>query len=123
MTLRKLSRVCFTVAAVFAITSVRADEPQCKRPELAWENWRDHVIASNPGIRLEELVGEQRDELLKAYSCEGPGPDCPPDQVMVLHCSDNAMVLIAFVRGGCVTMAEDVKIEDFMGFIQGGVPC
>lgn len=112
------------VAATLGLPMVaKADEARCARPELGWETWRDNVVAANAGIRSFELEGEARREVLRAYSCEKPGGDCPPDHVMVFHCSGNARVLIAFVRNGCVTMAEDVSIDAFTGFIEGGKPC
>lgn len=103
--------------------AAQAEETRCARPELAWETWRDNVVAANAGIRFRELEGQARSEVLRAYSCETSGEDCPPDHVMVFYCSGNASVLIAFVRLGCVTMAEDVGVEAFRGFIEGGTPC
>jgi hypothetical protein len=113
----------FGMVLVFSAAAAQAGEPSCERPELAWENWRDDVISRNAGIRYFELSGEGRDALLRAYSCDGESDTCPPDRVMVLYCSGNANVLVAFVKGGCITMAEDVAIEDYLRFVGGGEPC
>lgn len=71
----------------------------------------------------EEVVGAQRAEVLRAYACLEAGETCPPDKVMVLYCAGNGDVLLAFVKDGCVTMAEDMPVEDFMNVIKGGAPC
>lgn len=96
---------------------------QCARPELEWDNWLDDASTRNPGLMHYVLTGPERDELLRAYSCLEPGETCPPDRVEVLYCMGNSQVLLAFVKNGCVTMAEDMPIEDFMGFTRGGTPC
>lgn len=33
------------------------------------------------------------------------------------------MARFVFAKGGCVTMAENVAIEDYPGFAGGGEPC
>ena len=47
----------------------------------------------------------------------------PPGRLMVFHCTGNAKVLLAFVKKGCVTLAEDVSIEDYRRLVIGGDPC
>lgn len=119
----QLAGTVFGMALVMSAAAAQADEPLCKRPELVWENWRDDVVSRNAGIQYFELAGEGRNALLRAYSCDSESDSCPPDRVMVLYSSGNANVLVAFVKGGCVTMAEDMAIEDYLGFVGGGEPC
>ena len=95
----------------------------CKRAELQWPAWRDHVLASNPGTDVFELRGDGRDELLKAFGCLEGGDDCPPDEIMVFHCTGNSRMLVAFVTQGCVTKAKEIPAKDYMSYVTGGEPC
>ena len=119
--------ICILSLALPAILTSLSPEPaeggSCERPELEWSVWRDHVLASNPGTDFFELRGDGRDELLRAHSCLASGENCPPDQLMVFHCMGNSRVLIAFVKAGCVTRANDIAIENYQLYVTGGVPC
>ncbi len=111
-------------ATAFAlIATAQTAAQQCKRPELHWEAWRDHALANNPNSDYVELRGEGRDRIIRAYDCNQENDKCPPDQVMVFFCTEKTTVLLAFVKKGCVTLADDMRIEDFRQYIVGGVPC
>jgi len=119
-----LNFLSFALPAILAsLSPVAAAGGACKRPELEWSGWRDNVLASNPGADFFELRGDGRDELLRAHGCLVTGEDCPPDQLMVFHCIGNRKVLIAFVKGGCVTRAKDMTFEDHHLYVTGGAPC
>lgn len=109
--------------ALAPVASAFGSERLCARPELEWSVWLRDVEQRNPGLRHRDLAGPERDEVLRAYSCLEAGGTCPPDTVWVLHCAGNGKVLLAFVKDGCVTMAEDMAVEDYMTLIKGGDPC
>lgn len=108
----------------FWLEPVQAEELACKRPELVWETWRDHVIANNPETTAQfELGGNSRDELVRAYGCDKPSEKCPPDKVAIFHCTGNKSVLFAFIKKGCVTIAHDISVEKFHQIVTGGPSC
>ena len=111
------------VAALACATTIAVAEDRCERPELEWQTWRNHVISANPGTDFFELRGDGRTELLRAYGCLEAGEKCPPDRLMVFHCTGNKRVLVAFVKDGCVTAAEDIPIDDYLGYVTGGARC
>ncbi len=116
------SRTLLIIFFLIAMATAQADET-CKRPGLVWDAWRDQVLAANPGTDFFELRGDGRDEILRAYNCHQSTEKCPPDQLMVFHCMGNRKVLLAFVKEGCVTLAEDILIEDYRRLVIGGEPC
>ena len=126
MIFAQLSRspgIVLVVGLVVLLTTAPAASDSCSRPELVWEKWRDHVLASNPGTDYFELRGDGRDEILWAYRCKRPGSNCPPDQLMVFHCIGNERVLLAFVHQGCVTFAKDILIGEYVRMVRGSQPC
>lgn len=124
---RKTAVAAIVIAAIGVIaacvSSGAVADGACKRADLEWPTWRDHVLASNPGTDVFELRGDGRDELLKAFGCLEGGDDCPPDEVMVFHCTGNSRMLIAFVTQGCVTKAKEIPAKDYMSYVTGGEPC
>jgi hypothetical protein len=115
--------LCFLAFLLGRTLETYASDDQCKRRELMWDTWRTDVLIRNPGTHYFELGGNGRAELLRAYKCDKETDKCPPDQVFVFHCVGNTKVLVAFVKNGCVTIAEDMLIEDYMAFVTGGRPC
>ena len=106
--------------SLIATATGQADDKKCKRPNLVWETWRDHVIAANRGADYFKLRGDGRDKILRAYNCIHASDKCPPDRLMVFHSTRNKKVLLAFVNRECVTFAEDILNEDYRHFVIGG---
>ena len=121
--LKELPGIVFVVGLVVLVTTAPAVSHGCSRLDLVWEQWRDHVLRSNPGTDYFELRGDGRDEILWAYRCKKLSSKCPPDQLMVFHCIGNERVLLAFIHQGCVTFAKDILIEEYLRMIRGSQPC
>lgn len=120
-----LALVAFLGIAVTAQFSVaeESSDVRCNRPELVWTTWRDHVLQANPGVRFIELEGAERAAILRALECWKASSTCPPDHSVVFHCTGRRLVLIAFVKGGCVTKAEEMSIERFMDLFGQAQAC
>jgi hypothetical protein len=110
------------VAILASFTAVADDGNGCKRPELEWQTWRAHVKRTNPGVQFGEIVGDQRNHLIDAYNAGSAPPRFNPDRVVLCYCAGRTRVLLVFLRGGCVTMAEDMPIADLHSLVSGGIP-
>ena len=109
----------FPDASMVATNTSQARVKQCKRPELAWETWRRHVLRNNSGTYFFELLGDGRQEILSAYKCIERSDRCPPNQLMVFFGVRNRMVLLAFVKDKCVTFAKDILVQEFLRLTRG----
>ena len=75
MIFAQLSRspgIVLVVGLVVLLTTAPAASDSCSRPELVWEKWRDHVLASNPGTVYFELRGDGRDESFGPIDAKSP---------------------------------------------------
>jgi len=109
----------FLDASMVATNTSQTRGKQCKRPELAWETWRRHVLRNNSGTFFFELLGDGRQQILSAYKCIERSDRCPPNHLMVFFDVSNKMVLLAFVKDGCVTFAEDILVQEFLRLTRG----
>ena len=109
----------FPDASMVATNTSQARVKQCKRPELAWETWRRHVLRNNSGTYFFELLEDGRQQILSAYKCIERSDRCPPNQLMVFFGVRNKMVLLAFVKDKCVTFAEDILVQEFLRLTRG----
>ena len=124
--LRSLVRhAAFVLAVVIGLSPADglAEQPNCKRPELAWEFWLGFTEAMNPGITHAELEGLEKDRILAEFSCVEGGPDCPPDHAYTFHCQGNSDVLVVFVNQGCVTLVEEREVGYYLKIIAGEFEC
>ena len=88
-----------------------------------FEIWVDQVTFFNPGIERTELLGAERERLLKAVGCEANAKICPPDRVFSFYCTGNSMVLIAYETGGCATFAGQIEQDRFRAITEMSVLC
>ena len=109
----------FPDTSMEATNTSQARVKQCKRPELAWETWRRHVLRNNSGTYFFELLGVGRQQILTAYKCIERSDRCPPNQLMVFFGVRNRMVLLAFVKDKCVTFAKDILVQEFLRLTRG----
>jgi hypothetical protein len=120
---RVFSATAAMVMAIVLSAPLAAEDASCKRPELAWEFWFGHVQVNNPGIERVEVEEPAKSLLFMRYPCDDTAQDCPPDRAIALYSEGNADILIAFVTAGCVTLAEEMPVPEFLALVGGEAIC
>lgn len=94
--------IALAASVVLASASAQAEE-SCR---MAWSAQQE--VATGQGYRSVEIVGKDKEVLLKNYNSEDPKTDFAPERVFVWGKSGVPELVLTLVSNGCVMMTQPV---------------
>jgi len=109
---------CFLIVFLFSF----AADAKCHREELVAETWFAFLELNNPGIGQREMTGPEKIHLQKHFGCAPGNSVCSPDKIVVAENPEKILVLVVFIKEGCVTLAEEISRYDLRWILRKEVP-